>query len=817
VAHQSRRSGFEEPPDPAVARTLDELITMLGRLKAWTDLSFTDITKRVNDAWRKVGRPRSEWAAKSTVADCFSVGRRRPNSDLVIAIVRAMNPDEAYVDQWRRSLRAVLGEAKAATVVTVWTSLPRPDEGIFVGRTVELEAIKELAEHASRGAAIIISSIGGMAGVGKTELAIRSGHLLLEQGRFRDVQLFVNLRGFHGDPGQPPADPAAVLEGFLRGLGVPGSDIPVDLEARAAMYRAEMLGRNGLIVLDNAVNEDQVRPLLPESPTCLTLVTSRRSLDQLPDAHRLELNVFELEESTVLIRNAVGEHAVASEPTSVRQIAELCGGLPLALGVTVRHIQSKSTWTLADHAERLRIRRSDLRLDDPVATALSVSYQDLSSACQRLFRLLALHPGIDITTMAAASLAGCAVPIAQRLVDELVGGYLLKEVRPGRYELHDLVKAFALSLTVDEDSQPECDAALIRLLDHYVESSAAASRVLFPHERRPPPSDQNAATPAFDGMQARSWFDAERDNLLAVTGYAGRRGWSSHVDLLSSTSRRYLESTTHFSHGFEMHTLALAAARASSDRLAEGHALNALGVILLRQGRYEEAEDRLRQALIIFEAEEETAAQGAVLSNLANVKTRLHRPEEALDTYQASLKLRRQVGDRLGEGHTLNNIGFVYQRTGRPLEAIPWLTAALEVFRELPAPVDEGITLGNLGTVHGELGRYDEAIAFLQLALAVCRDVGDRSGEGDSLKELGVVYKHQRLYDKAIEHLRQAAEFVRGHDRVVEAETLTCLGEVLAATDDRAGARAAWQAALEIYDDLRSPEAGRVRTHLGSL
>ncbi|GFJ95578.1 NB-ARC domain-containing protein [Phytohabitans rumicis] len=328
--------GFVGLPDPGQAGSLDELTEGLRVLKVWAgDPSYETIKHRINMSWRTTGRPGGELAKRATVADCFKNGRRRLNTDLVIAVVQALHPDVGYVTQWRQALQVIGGEAQAASQVRVQDTLP-PDLAGFTGRATELDQLREALHHSQQnGGAVVIS---GMAGVGKTQLAVHAGHLLAQDETF-DRILFVNLRGFHPGCAQPPADPAAVLDGFLRLLGVPGQQIPHDLPARAAAYRDRLGQTRALVVLDNAAEADQVRPLLADAPGCLTLVTSRRSLTDLIPATHVAVDVFTPDEALRLLFLAVPDVPVGSDPNAPARIARRCGYLPLALGLIAGHIR----------------------------------------------------------------------------------------------------------------------------------------------------------------------------------------------------------------------------------------------------------------------------------------------------------------------------------------------------------------------------------------------------------------------------------------------------------------------------------------------
>ena len=443
-------------PDPGQARNLGDLIDRLRSLKAWAgNPSYETIKNRVNHAWRAQGRPGGELTKKATVADCFKPGRRRVNTDLVIAVVHALHPDAGYVAHWRQALRVVTGETTAAAQVRAQDTLPEP-LAEFTGRDGELARLRHRSVH---GGTVVISAIEGMAGVGKTQLAIHAGHLLAREEPFEQT-LFVNLRGFHPDPSQPPADPAAVLDSFLRLLGVPGARIPHDLADRAALYRQRLAGRRSLVVLDNAADERQVESLLPDSPGCLTMITSRRDLGGLDTAAHLHLDVFTPAEAVGFLARTV---PAGDESAALARVAERCGHLPLALGLVTAHMRTRSGWTATDHADWLDERRQDHRLDTEVELALGLSYQHLPAQRQRLFRLLALHQGNDIEPYATAALADTGLDAAREHLRRLTADHLLRQTAPGRFAFHDLVRAFAYDRTMSEDRPPDRWAALTRL------------------------------------------------------------------------------------------------------------------------------------------------------------------------------------------------------------------------------------------------------------------------------------------------------------------------------------------------------------------
>jgi tetratricopeptide (TPR) repeat protein len=847
-------------PDPGSAGVVDDLVERLRLLKVWAgDPSYEWIKDRVNGAWIAAGHPAGELVGTTTVKDCFRPGRRRLNTDLVIAVVQALHPDMAYVTQWRQALRVIAGETRAASQVRVQDRLPQDLVG-FTGRAAELDQLRR-ALHQGRqdGGAVVISAIAGMAGVGKTQLAVHAAHLLAHDKPF-DRILFVNLRGFHPDPAQPPADPGAVLEGFLRLLGVPGHQIPHDLPARIAAYRDRLAGTRTLVVLDNAADEDQVRPLLPERPGCPVLVTSRRSLTALHPAAHLAVDVFTPDEALAFLTRAVRQIPVGDDPEAAARIARRCGYLPLALGLVAGHIRGIPGWTLTDHADRLDERHHDRHLDTGVQLALDLSYQHLPADRQRLLRLLALHPGQDLDAHAAAALADSDLVTTQVHLNHLCGDHLLQQGTPGRYTFHDLVRAYAAGRASDEDPPPQRDAALTRLFDYYVAATATATVTLHPAQahRRPciPPTD--TPTPALvDPDTALTWLDTERPTLIAVAAHTATHGWPTHTIRLSSTLYRYLNGG-YFTDALTIHGHARHAARHTGDPTGQAHTLTNLGIVHMWLSRHGPAKEYLQQALHLFRQAGDAVGQARALNNLGNIAQRLGHYQPATHDFQAALALYRQAGDRTGQARTLGNLGTFAERLGRHRLATDHYEQALVLFRDTGDRTGEAWTLNHLGEAEGWLGRRGPAAEHLQQALTLFRQIGIRTGEAWTLDNLGTLHTHLDQPAQAAQHHHQALTIHRKTgDRDGEACALNGLGEathtagqptdalthhtnaLTIATDisDRhqqarahtglghahhtlanlTHARQHYQHALTLYTDLGMPDADQIRAHLTTI
>ena len=842
---------FGTLPDPAKAGSLTDLVERLRQLKVWAgDPSYETIKNRVNAAWTAAGRPAGELTRKSTVAYCFQPGRRRLDTDLVLAVVEALHPDTGYVTAWRQALRVVGGEIEAVSQVRVQDSLP-PDLAGFTGRTVELDQLR----HAARaGDAVVISAIEGMAGVGKTQLAVHAGHLLHQQQPFERV-LFVNLRGF--DPAQPPADPAAVLNGFLRLLGMPGQQIPHDLDARAAAYRHQLAGTRALVVLDNAATAEQVRPLLPATPGCVTVVTSRCSLADLHSATHLTVDVFTPGEALAFLTRAVPEVPVGADPYAAARIARRCGHLPLALGLVAGHIRNTSGWTLTDHADRLDERRHDRRLDTGVEFALNLSYQHQPTPQRRLLRLAALHPGQDLDAYAAAALADTDLPTAQDHLHHLHRDHLLQQSTPGRYAFHDLVRVYATIRAADEDRPPERRTALTRLFDYYLATSATAMNTLHPH-RRPAIPPVAAPTPDLtDPGTAREWLDTERPTLVAVAAHTASHGWPTHTTRLSRTLYRYLDGG-HHTDALTMHGHAYHAARHNGDPTGQAHALTDLGGADYRLGRYRPAAEHFQQALDLFRQTGDPAGQARALHNLSVIAMRsgqyrtateqtaqaltlyrqtgdrpgeasaladlgdldalLGRRRSAVEHYAQALTLCRQAGDRVGEADTLNSLGEVEMRSGQYGPAGDHLQQALTLHRQLGNHAGEAWTLDNLGTLHTHLDQPTQATEHHQHALTIFRETGERRGQAWALNGLGeAAHTAGRAADAITHHTAAHTTAADTGHRDQQARAHIGLGHAHHTLGNRTLARHHYQHALTLYTDLGLPEADQIRTHLTAL
>jgi DNA-binding SARP family transcriptional activator/tetratricopeptide (TPR) repeat protein len=680
---------------------------------------------------------------------------------------------------------------------------------VFAGRTAELAELDRLLDEqaGSDGApAVVISALSGTAGVGKTTLAVRWAHSVAH--RFPDGQLYVNLRGY--DPAQPMST-ADALAGFLRALGIPSPDIPAEPGERAAQYRSLLAGRRILILLDNAGSADQVRPLLPATPGCAAVVTSRDTLAGLvarDGARRLDLDVLSLADAVGLLRTLIGGR-VEAEPDAAAALAASCCRLPLALRVAAELAASRPAASLASLADELADQQQRLDLLDAggdsrtaVRAVLSWSVRRLDPDTFGAFRVLGLHPGPDFDACAAAALTGSSPKQARYLLDQLGRAHLIQPAGPGRYSMHDLLRDYARELAAAEDGADGQQAALTRLLDYYLHGAAAAMDTLYPAEQhlRPRLAALATAAPALtEPEEAMAWLAAELACLVAVIVQAASGGWPRHAIHLSSTLFRYLDSDGHYSEAVTIYTQASRAAGQAGDVAAEAGALTCLGVAEIQQGRCEAAAPHLERALPLSRQAADRVGEARVLSNLGFLAYRQGRYEEAAGYYQLALSGHSETGNRFAEAVTLSNLGTAEVRLGHSGEGTRHFEQALALSREIGDQGGEAYALINLGEVNLRQGHYELAAPYLRQILAICRAARDRVGEAGALLGLGELELRRGRNRRAAGYLQNALILARDMgSQQKQAEALDLLGEVSLATGDHRQAGSHYAAALEL-------------------
>jgi DNA-binding SARP family transcriptional activator/Tfp pilus assembly protein PilF len=677
-----------------------------------------------------------------------------------------------------------------------------PDIATFTGRRAELTQLLA-PEPAGQPWALVITAINGMAGVGKTALAVHAAHLVAD--RYADGQLFVDLHGF--TEGVAPVDPADALDRLLRDLGVPGDRIPHDLDARAGLYRSRLAGKRMLILLDNAATEAQTRPLLPGTPSCLVLVTSRSPLAEMVGARSLSLDVLPPSDALALFTRSVGEQRLAGEPPPVlAEIVDQCGSLPLAIHVAAARLRARPQWTAAHLAERLRDHRhrlAELSVGGlSVTTAIDLSNRQLTADARRTYRLLSLHPGPDLDAHAAAALTATTSRQAERVLDDLVDAHLLEEPILGRYRFHDLIRAHAAGAVATDETESGRRAALARLLDYYARTASMAMDVRYPFAAAGRPHISTLATPAptfEEPAHAAAWLDTELTNLLALATV----DWPGYTLHLSATLGHHLRTRAYHAHAQTLHDLALRIARASGDRGAEVVALCGLGEVYLMRLGAEQATRHFEQALAVALATANRTGELAALTGIGHIHRTQSRFELATDHFERALRIARATGNRTGQLNALQGLGGVRRHMGHHDEAADHFQEALDLARATANADGELNALWGLGHIHWLKGRRADSARFHEQALRIARTTGNRVGELHALTGLGYVHLLQGQYQPAGVYFGQILSIaLEIGDRNSELEARYGLGHVQMNTGRPEAAIAHHQAVLDLARDL---------------
>jgi tetratricopeptide (TPR) repeat protein/transcriptional regulator with XRE-family HTH domain len=774
-----------DQPAPEFAGLLRELRTE-ARLTQEDLAEAAGLSPRtVSDLERGVNRTAHRDTARLLADALHLIGPARARFE---AVARGRGPGDAGP-----------GAAAAAT-----RTLPR-DIASFTGRQQELQELAEAA--AGAGGVVGIHAIGGMAGVGKTAFAVHAAHKLAD--RFPGGQIFLPLHGH--TPGQAPVDPADALASLLLTAGVPAGQVPPGLEARMALWRDRLAGRQLLLVLDDAAGSEQVRPLLPGDGGSLVLVTSRRHLSALEDATAVSLDTLPPDEAAALLVRLTGRGGLGPADPAVAELTRLCGYLPLAIGMVARQLHHHPAWTAAGRAAELASARDRLELmateNLSVAAAFNLSYADLTGDQQRLFRRLGLHPGADIDAYAAAALDRTDLSAARRGLEALYDQYLLTEPAHGRYRLHDLIREHARALVGRVDPDRDRDDAIIRLLDYY-QHAAARADALIARQGRPRPAPADGAIPAAvpaltDQEQALAWARAERAGLLACLDHAAGTGQHARVTALTAALAGLLRHDGPWAEAITRHTAAVQAARQLGDRLGEANALSDLGVVQRLTGDYPAATQFLEQALGIYRDLSDRLGQANALGHLGDVRLATGDHPAATQLLEQALSTYRDLGDRLSEAGALNRLGVVRRLTDDYPAAARAQEQALGIYRDLSDRLGQANALRELGAVRWLTGDYPAAAQFLEQALSTYRDLGDRLGQANALRELGYVRRLTDDYPAAALVLEQALSIYRDlGNRPGQANALNDLGAVRRLTGDHPAAAQALEQALSIYRDL---------------
>ncbi len=716
-----------------------------------------------------------------TIVDLERGKVRQPRMDTVRRIAQTCGLTGAAREDFEQAARA--GYWRARTPVAP-SSMDRPaqlpaDVVRFTGRSDELARLDAaLAAAGTAPAAPVIVVVSGMAGVGKTTLAVHWAQRVIS--RFPDGQLYADLRGF--DHAGPPRDPGDVVRGFLDALDVPPDRIPADPDARNARYRGLLAGRRILLLLDNARDAAQVRPLLPGTGSALVVVTSRERLVGLvagQAAHAVPIGVLDRAEARRLFIGRIEEDQVAADPAAADEIVTRCAGLPLALAVAAARIATgTSLAALADELRGAGGGLEPLAGNDPATdlrTVLATSFRALDRGAADLLRRLGLHPGADTDEAAAASLAGRPVADVRPLLATLVQANLLNEAMPGRYARHDLLRAYTAELAA---ADRRAGAARLRLLDHLLHTAHAADRLVIPARdsiKLSPPRPGVTVALLADRAAALAWFAAERRTLVAAVSAAAGAGHDRHAWQLAWATLEYLDRWGHWTDAAAIHEVALPAAERLDNTRARAFTHRGLGRAYGRLNRVDEAETQLRRAAELFE----------------------------------------QLDSPAGTARTHLSLAGLAERRGHLRDALHHATRALELFQAAARPVGVGNALNTAAWYHSLLGDHTTALAIGRRAVTVLAPLGDSIGLAGTWDTLGAAHHGLGAYVEAAECYRRALRMYRaGDDRYNEAATLDRLGDTYHASGDLLAARHAWSQAAVILTDLDDPASAKVRTKL---
>ena len=636
----------------------------------------------------------------------------------------------------------------------------------FTGRAGQVDELRQLLSPdgqppGSPGAVPVVLVVGS-GGLGKTALTVHVAHLLA--GRFGGGQLYANLRG-----ATEPVDPGEILARFLRDLGVDGARAPVEAEERAAQFRTRLAGRQVLIVLDDARDAAQVRPLLPGSASCSVLITARWAMPELVGSRLLDLDVLPPAEARVLFGRVAGEERASAEPDPTNEVLTACAGLPLAIRIAGARLAARGGWnvrTLAGRFSNERRRLDELRAGNlAVRASFEVSFASLGGATgrggvdpARAFRLLGLWTGPFIALPAAYALLGQEEqPVADAL-EVLVDAHLLESPEPDIYRFHDLLRVYAADRAQAQETDRDRHDAVTRLLTWYLHTTEAAGRVISPQHTRvpldPPPGLVHPLE--FSSLESSlAWCEHERAGLVAGTRLAAESGRHETAWKLAAAAMSFFYRSSHWADWVTTHEVGLASARQTGDRQGEAWMLNNLGMAYGVQ-RMGEAVACFEQALALFRELGNSRGEARAANNLANANFDLRRFDQALAMAERALVVQRRTGRRFGEGIALGIIGGACRELGRHTEAIDHLQEALSISREFDDRRFEAASLSDLGDAYLGVHHVAEAVGCYQESLAIRRDIADRRGQATTLRRLAMASQQSGDARQAVELLTEA-------------------------------------------------------------
>ena len=670
----------------------------------------------------------------------------------------------------------------------------------FTGRREQVSRLRELLlppAGTTVNRIVVVSTITGTGGIGKTTLAVHVAHAVARS--FPDGQLYVDLRGMS----ETPLSPGDVLGDALRALGVPETEVPRGDEARSALFRTLLAGRRMLLLLDNALDAAQVRPLIPGIGGCGVLVTCRSRLVGLAGATTEYLDVLDEDEASELFTAVVGHRRVAAEPEAVRAVLAHCAGLPLAVRIAASRLASRPGWTVAHLAARLgdeRERLDTLTLDSAdaaVRATFRMSYAQLVQAEQRgasdagrAFRGLGLAPLAEIGAGAAAALLGETPREAERLLEQLVDVSLLESPAPGRYRMHDLLRTYAQECAAHDESEAWRQAAVRRLVAWYLRSAEQAMDLIYPHRRQFPSEAADSGAAGVTGLrfddadQALEWCESERTNLVAITRLAGDAGLDTEAWLLPAVLLHFFNMRGHLREWLESFTVGLRHARRAGSSAGEAWMLGGLSMAHRTLEEYDLALAQCEEAVEVCRRSGDLHGEATHLSALASVLHLLGRTPESVLWFERALPLRRQVGDTSGIAATLNNLGFVHQANGDADRAAACYREALEICRGSGLRYLEAAVLDGLGSASQDLGSTAAAVSSIRAAIVIRAQIGDSMGEAVSQENLGDVLAADGQHQQARDAWESAATILRRSNHPGETRVKAKLAALAALSDE---------------------------------
>ncbi|WP_246211725.1 tetratricopeptide repeat protein [Phytoactinopolyspora alkaliphila] len=791
------------PPSPVGAESLDDLVNMLRELREWAGApSYALIAQRIKQHREQRGmHPGRRQVSRATVYDCFRLGRARIDVELLTEIVQALGVPPTEAVAWRQAHATAMGSASTASVVEIHQSIPPPST-VFAGRQAELDGLS--ARPLGSTLAVV-----GMAGIGKTELTLQLTARLTRQHSYTGGSYFVDLRGY--DASRQPADPYAVLRGLLTAVGQPAGKVNrLSVDQQLSEWSAWARDRSFLLILDNATDENQVRPLLPRRHRGHVIVTSRRRLADLAHVPQTELQPLALDDALELLTQAAVAARVTDDPTSAARLAELCAGHPLDLTIVAAHLGQHPAWSLEDQVRRLE----STPRGESIRPALAVSYRALNPDEQRALRLLSLYPGPSISAEAATSLLDRDPEEAAKLLATLDAEHLVRHDERGGVRLHDLVREYATWVTRHEESFTEQRAAVRRLIEYYVRGCAYAFQQVTPAEDHAPrlPADHAHRVPTEAVSDPRAWLDAGHQPAVVAATVAMEYGLSAPVAELSAVLALYLAEDGHLAQGEILHRLAttvedpqhrarahrdlslvhqtqgrhsdairqLELATAAGPDPLPGRTHNIIGGIYNELGRLDDAVRHFVLAEDEARAANDDVRVARSKNNQANAYRHLWRLEEAEKLFAEVVEASARLGDTLNLQAAYYNRAVMFEAMGRCDEALHDVDAVVAIAGQHPfrgiLPASHNIR----GLIYQRLGRYDEAHSHHQRALETAVDLDDASTVGESLTGLGRALAGAGRLDESITYFERAIAHAREFDAPYnEGNALNGLGSVL--------------------------------------